>query len=284
MRTRSFAVGTLALKLIAGALAPIAAAQGTDVPTITRATLANGSWNTASRTVALAIATTGATPTAFRTSERADMSGATWRKFSSSPSITLSSELGAKIVFVQVGTSPSLSTTLSTTRVTQPLSSTVAGDFVPAPTVLSNIARDTIINGLPDIQSAITMPSTVRNGQSFEMKVLISNFGQTSPPNEPIQVYNSFVTNTLQFNRVEVNFLAHLRGEGCVITDTSTVECTIAPLARNGAMAIHLSVSVVNALTSTQTQVTHTLRTRISGIRESNTTNNWRDTPITIVK
>lgn len=268
------------------ALSRVAAAQGTGIPTITRATLANGSWNTASRTVTLAIATTGATPTAFRTSERADMSGATWRKFSSSPSVTLSSELGGKIVFVQVGRSPTLSTTtLSTTRVTQPLSTTLVGDFVPAPTVVSNIARDTVIHGLPDIQSSITMPSTVRNGQSFEMKVLISNLGQTSPPNEPIQVYNSFVTNTIQFNRVEVNFLAHLRGEGCVITDTSTVECTIAPLAGiNGAMAIHLSVSVVNGLTSTQTQVTHTLRTRITGIRESNTTNNWRDTPITIVR
>lgn len=263
-------------------LAPAAEAQ--DVLTITRATLASGSWNTASRTVALSIATTGATPTAFRASERADMSGATWRKFSSSPSITLSSALGAKIVFVQVGRSPTLPTT-TTTRVTQPISATLVGDFVPAPTVVSNIARDTIIHGLPDIQSTVTMPSTVRNGQSFEMKVLVTNSGQTSPPNEPIQVYNSFVTNTIQINRVEVNFLAHLRGEGCVITDTSTVECTIAPLAAiNGAMAIHLTVSVVNGLTSTQSQVTHTLRTRITGIRESNITNNWRDTPITIVR
>jgi len=255
------------------------AAQGT-APVISRVTLANGSFNTDSRTVALAIAATGSTPTAFRTSENADMSGATWRKFTTSPSITLSSEPGGKIVFVQVGMSPSISTSLSTTRTTQPLT----GDFVIAPTILSNIARDTIVLGLPDIRSTVTMPSVVRDGKTFEFKVLISNAGQMSPPNEVIEVYNSFVTNTIQLDFVEVAFLGQLRGRGCKITDTPTVECSVAPLAPNGAMAINVTATVRNGIPQGQTQVTHTLRTRISGVRESNYTNNWRDTPITIVK
>ena len=255
-------------------------AQGA-APIISRVTLANGSFNTDSRTVNLAIATTGATPTAFRTSENADMSGATWRKFSSSPSMTLSSGPGGKIVFVQVGTSPSISTSPSTaSRTVQPL----AGDFVVAPTTVSNIARDTIVLGLPDIRSTVTMPSVVRDGQTFEFKVLISNAGQMSPPSEVIEVYNSFVTNTIQLSLVEVAFLGQLRGKGCKITDTPTVECSVAPLAPNGAMAINVTATVRNGIPQGQTQVTHTLRTRISGVRESNYANNWRDTPITIVK
>lgn len=128
------------------------------------------------------------------------------------------------------------------------------------------------------------MPSTVRNGRTFEFSVLISNSGQMSPPNEVIEVYNSFVTNAIQLNFVEVAFLGQLRGKGCRITDTPTVECSVAPLAPNGAMSINVSANVVNGLTATQTQVTHTLRTRITGVRESNTENNWRDTPITIVR
>ena len=262
------------LMLAAGTVA----AQGT-APVISRVTLANGSFNTDSRTVTLAIATTGSTPTAFRTSETADMSGATWRKFSASPSITLSSTPGGKIVFVQVGMSPSISIS-TTTRTVQPLT----GDFVIAPTILSNVARDTIVLGLPDIRSTVTMPSTVRDGKTFEFKVLISNAGQMSPPNEVIEVYNSFVTNTIQLDFVEVAFLGQLRGKGCKITDTPTVECSVAPLAPNGAMAINVTATVRNGIPQGQTQVTHTLRTRISGVRESNYTNNWRDTPITIVK
>jgi hypothetical protein len=49
-------------------------------------------------------------------------------------------------------------------------------------------------------------------------------------------------------------------------------------------IAINIRARVMNGLASGQTQATHTLRTRITGIRESNTTNNWRDTPITIVQ
>ena len=254
------------------------AAQGT-TPVISRVTLANGSFNTDSRTVNLAITTTGSTPTAFRASENADMSGATWRKFSASPSITLSSTPGGKIVFVQVGTSPSISIS-TTSKTVQRLTS----DFVVAPTILSNIARDTIVLGLPDIRSTVTLPTTVRDGKTFEFKVLISNAGQMSPPNEVIEVYNSFVTNTIQLDFVEVAFLGQLRGKGCKITDTPTVECSVAPLAPNGAMAINVTATVRNGIPQGQTQVTHTLRTRISGVRESNYTNNWRDTPITIVK
>ena len=256
-----------------------AGAQG--APVISRVTLANGSFSTDSRTVSLAIATTGSAPTAFRTSEKADMSGAMWRKFTTSPSITLSAEPGGKIIFVQVGVAPSITTSTSTTTKTlQPLT----GDFVVPPTVLSNIARDTIILGLPDIRSTVTMPSVVRDGKTFEFSVLISNAGQMSPPDEVIEVYNSFVTNTIQLDFVEVAFLGQLRGKGCKITDTPTVECSVAPLAPNGAITINVTATVRNGVPRGQTQITQTLRTRISGVRESNSTNNWRDTPITIVK
>jgi len=256
----------------------VAGAQ--DAPAITRVMLANGSFNTASRTVALGLTTSGVTPTAFRASERADMSGAAWRRLTSSASITLSSEPGGKIVFVQVGWSPSINTTATVTRVAQPIA-TLPGDLVPVPTKISNIARDTIMLGLPDIRSSVTMPSVVRDKQVFNIDILITNAGELNPKEEVIEVYNSFVTSHVFFEQVEVAFLGQLTGKGCKITDTSTVECSVAPLPHNSAMAIHLLAS---AHLTTATQETHTLRTRITGVRESNTANNWRDTPITIVK
>jgi hypothetical protein len=50
------------------------------------------------------------------------------------------------------------------------------------------------------------------------------------------------------------------------------------------ATAIRLFASVRGGLQPGQTQVTHSLRTRINGVRESNIANNWRDTPVTIVR
>jgi hypothetical protein len=258
--------------------AVVAAAQ--DAPAITRVMLANGSFNTASTTVPLGLATSGVTPTAFRTSEHADMSGAAWKRFTSSPSVTLSSQPGGKIVFVQVGWSPSINTTTTVTRVVQPIA-TLPGDLVPAPTKISNIARDTIMLGLPDIRSSVTMPSLVHDKQVFNIDILITNAGQLNPKEEVIEVYNSFVTSHIFVEQVEVAFLGQLTGKGCKITDTSTVECSVAPLPHDGAMAIHLLAS---AHLTTAAQETHTLRTRITGVRESDTANNWRDTPITIVK
>jgi hypothetical protein len=210
------------------------------------------------------------------------MSGVLWRTFTSSPSFTLSSEPGRKVVFVQVGRAPTISSDLSRTTTT---TTTRTIDYVPTPTALSSIVSDTIVLGLPDLRSTVTMPATVRDNSSFSFTVTINNAGQRTPPGEIIRVYNSFVTNTISVEGVEVNFmLQNLVGDGCTFPDVPTIECTLAPMSAGHAIAINVRARVMRGLSDGQTQVTHTLRTRITGIRESNTTNNWRDTPITIVK
>jgi hypothetical protein len=212
------------------------------------------------------------------------MSGAAWRKFTSTPAFTLSSDPGRKIVFVQVGRSPAISTTVA--KISEPISTTrLSTDFVPAPTIVSPVASDTIFLGLPDLKSSVTLPAAVHDNTRFEFEVIVSNAGMPTPPNGVINVYNSFVTNTISLELVEVPFgVGRLAGKGCVITDVSTIECTLAPMVHDAAVAIQVTASVVRGLTASQTQATHTLRTRITGITESNTTNNWRDTPITIVR
>lgn len=78
--------------------------------------------------------------------------------------------------------------------------------------------------------------------------------------------------------------LASLVGDGCKITDTPTVECTLAPMASNGAVTLKVRASTNRVLLDGQNEVTRTLRTRIYGIRESDTANNWKDTPLRIVR
>ena len=276
MRARLLAVGLALCASQAGG-----AQSGSTAPSITRVAIANGSFNTAERTVTLNFSVQGS-PTAFRASENSDMSGVVWRTFTTSPSFTLSSEPGRKVVFVQVGRAPTISTAISKTTTT---TTTRAIAYVPTPTSLSAIVSDTIVLGLPDLRSTVTMPATVRNNTSFNFTVTINNAGQRTPLGEIIRVYNSFVTNTISVEGVEVNFMMqNLVGEGCTFPDVPTIECTLAPMIAGHSIAINVRARVMNGLASGQTQVTHTLRTRITGIRESNTTNNWRDTPITIVQ
>ena len=259
----------------------VMSAQGTTAPTLTRVRIASGSFNTAERVVRLDLMVTGS-PTAYRASEKSDMSGVLWRTFTSTPSFTLSSEPGWKTVYVQVGRAPTISSDLSRTTSTT-LTRTI--DYVPAPTVVSAIVADTIVLGLPDLRSSVVMPAVVRDRQRFDFTVKVTNAGQSTPAGEVIRVYNSFVTNTIQISQFGVNWgTQSLVGDGCVPTSIDTLECTLAPMPPGGVVAIEVRAEVVNGVPKDATQVTHTLRTRITGIRESNTTNNWRDTPITIVK
>ncbi len=264
------------------AIASVVSAQSSSTPvSISRVRIAGGAFNTAERTVSLSLDVAGA-PTAMRVSEKSDMAGVPWRAFTSSPTYTLSSEPGSKIVFVQVGRSATITTTSPLRTGDQVLQNV---SFVPAPSVVSTIARDTIVLGLPDLRSTVIMPATVKDNQSFDFEVQISNAGQVTPPGQVIQVYNSFVTNTISMEHVDVNFmLQNLVGDGCVFTDVPTIECSLAQMPPGRIVGIQLRAKATRAVPSTQTQITHTLRTRIVPIRESNTANNWRDTPITILK
>lgn len=265
------------------ALAASAATAQSDLA-ITRVRIAAGSFNTAERTVSLALDVQGS-PTAMRISEKSDMSGVLWKKFSSTSSFTLSSEPGFKVVFVQIGKTSSISSTISSTAIRTTDVSVNTGDFVPAPAVVSAIARDTIILGLPDLRSKVIMPATVKDNEYFDFEVQISNAGQLTPPGQVIHVYNSFVTNALSMEHVDVNFmLQNLVGDGCVFTDVPTIECSLAQMPPGRIVGLQLRAKATRAVPSNQTQATYTLRTRIIPIQESNTSNNWRDTPITIVK
>lgn len=272
------------ISLLAAALAicttGVLSAQGT-APSLTRVRIASGSFNTAERVVRLELTASGS-PTAYRASEKRDLAGAVWRTFTATPSFTLSSEPGWKTVYVQVGRAPTISSDLSrtgSTTLTQPI------DFVPTPTLLSTILADTIVLGLPDLRSSVVMPASVRNNQSFDFTVKVTNAGQSTPPGEIIRVYNSFVTNTIQISLFGVNWgTRSLVGDGCVPTSIDTLECTLAPMIPGGVVAIEVKASVVNGIPKDATEVSHTLRTRITGIRESDIANNWRDTKITIVK
>jgi hypothetical protein len=261
-----------------------AGAQGTP-PRITSFRIASGSFNTAGPTVGLDIRTEGATAIAYRVSERPDFSGALWKAYDASPRFSLSTTPGTKILFVQVGSGRDLSSAAPRTTVTTPIRT--IGDFVPAPPIVSATVADTIILGLPDLTATVTMPTQVRDGdhRMFEFTVVVTNKGQATPPGQVIHLYNSFVLNQLAIESIDVKFgLSRLVGEGCKITDVPTIECTLAPMPRDGGVLATITASVTRLLGPGQTQSSPTLRTRIYGIGESNMTNNWIETPLKVVK
>lgn len=261
-------------------------AQGTP-PQITSFQIARGSFNTAERVVRLDIGTSGATPVAYRVGELADLSGVPWKAFAASPSYTLSSTPGAKTLYVQVGSGNTLTVSNPRTTASAPTTiSTIAG-FVPAPPVVSTIASARIILGLPDLTATVEMPAQVQDGvqRMFGFTVNVWNKGQATPPGQVIHLYNSFVLNQLAIESYDVTFgLSRLVGDGCKVTDVPTIECSLAPIPPNGGVQVKLRGSVTRLLSAGQTQSSPTLRTRITGISESNMTNNWVDTPLKIVR
>jgi len=281
-RTRAFHI---ALGVMTMGFSSSAGAQaGSTTPSIARVQIANGSFNTADRLVTVGITASG-TPTAYRASETKDFSGASWHSFTASPSFTLSSGSGRRIVYVQVGRAPTLPSSGTISKSTTTNVSNLPIGYVITPTVLSNVMADTIVLGLPDLSSTVEMPVTIHDNTAFDFWVIVKNSGQINPPNEIIQLYNSFVTNAISIESYDVTFgLSRLVGEGCKTTDVSTSLCTPAPIPPGGGVQIHIFARVNHAIPAGQTSVRFTLRTRITGVRESNTANNWRDTPITIVK
>jgi hypothetical protein len=254
-------------------------------PRITSFKIAGGSFNTADRSVGLDIQVEGAAPIAYRVSERADLSGAVWKAYDTSPTFSLSSTLGAKILFIQVGSSRDLSSATPRTTVTAPVRT--IGNFVPTPPIISAIASDTIILGLPDLTATVEMPAQVKDGdhRTFEFTVVVTNKGQGTPPGQVIELYNSFVLNQLAIENFDVTFgAAKLVGKRCRITDVPTLECSLAPMPPGGGVQVKITGSVTRLLRPGQTESSPTLRTRISGIAESNTANNWVDTPLKVVK
>jgi len=262
--------------------ANVLGAQG---PTLSRVQLAGGSFNTDVARVSIALTTSGQ-PTAYRASESRDFAGAAWHSLSSSPAFTLSSTFGRKIVYVQVGKQAALPPGLtSTQKAIASRISPLPGDLVPAPAYVSNVVADTIVLGLPDLRAKVELASSIRDNSGFDFWVTVSNAGQSSPPGQAIHLYNSFVENTLVFDRFEVPFgVGRLVGDGCKVTDVSTIECWLAPVPPDGGTGLHVFGHTARAVPVGQVSTTVKLRTRIEGIRESNTTNNWVDTPLVIVK
>lgn len=258
-------------------------AQGT-APQITSFKIESGSFNTANQNATLEIRTTGATPTAYRVSERSDFSGASWKAFNSSPKVLLSSTKGEKIVFLQVGTG---TVVIPSPRTSSTISFPSMDIAVPAPPLLSATARDTIVYGLPDLTATVEMPAQVRDGdhRMFDFTVSVRNNGQATPPGQVIHLYNSFVLNQIAIESYDVTFgVSRLVGEGCRVTDVPTIECSLAPIPPGGGVQVKLRGSVTRLLTAGQTQSSPTLRTRITGVAESNMTNNWIDTPLKVVR
>lgn len=259
------------------------AAQGS-APTLTKVELASGSFNTGERSVSIGMVTSGS-PTAYRASESREFTGAAWHALSGTPSFSLSTAPGRKIVYVQVGKQAPLPTGLTTVSKTTSTSISYPGDLVPAPAYVSSVVADTIVFGLPDLQAKVELQSSVRDNSSFDFWVTVKNAGQISPPGAPIHLYNSFVENFIVIDRFEVPFgVGRLVGDGCKVTDVPTIECWLAPLAPGDGTGVHVFAHTVRALAATQSSITVKLRTRIEGIRESNTSNNWVDTPLTILK
>ena len=271
----------IALVVVFGA-ANAVVAQG---PTLSRVQLANSSFNTDAALVSITLTTSGE-PTAYRASESRDFAGAAWHSLSGTPSFTLSNAAGAKIVYVQVGKQASLPSGLTSAQRT--ISSTVSplpGSVVPAPAYVSNVVADTIVLGLPDLRAKVELASSVRDNSGFDFWVTVSNAGQMTPPGQVIHLYNSFVENTLVFDRFEVPFgVGKLVGDGCKVTDVSTIECWLAPIPPGGGTGLHVFGHTLRAVPAGQVSSSVKLRTRIEGIRESNMTNNWVDTPLVIVK
>jgi len=275
-----FGLRVVALAFVSAAVSEARA----QAPAIDRVQLAGGSFNTDVPTVTLALTTSGA-PTAYRASESRNFSGAVWHSLSNAPSITLSSGAGAKVVFVQVGKQATLPAGLQPVARTTSTISPLPTDLVPAPAYLSNIAADTIILGLPDLDGKVELQPSVRDNASFDFWVTVKNAGQMTPPGEVIQLYNSFVLNSVVIDRFEVPFgVGRLVGDGCKVTDVSTIECSLAPIAPGEGTGVHVFAHTLRAVPTGQASSSVTLRTRIVGIRESNTTNNWIDTRLTIVK
>ena len=261
-----------------------ALAQGT-APQITSFKIENGSFNTPNQIVTVGIRTTGTTPTAYRLSERSDFAGTVWRAFNNSPKVTLSSTYGPKILFLQVGTGNIVT---SSPRTTSTVSLQTFGDIaVLAPPLVSATATGTITYGLPDLTATVEMPAQVRDGnhRTFEFAVSVKNNGQATPPGEVIYLYNSFVVNQIAIESYDVAFgMSRLVGDGCRITDAPTIECTLAPIPAGGGVLVRLTGSVNRLLSAGQTEASHKLRTRITGIQESNLANNWIDTAIKVVR
>ena len=270
-----------ALVAMSGA-ANFAAAQN---PALSRVQLASGSFNTDAALVSMTLTTSGE-PTAYRASESRDFAGAVWHSLASNPSFTLSGSPGAKVVYVQVGKQAPLPAGLtSVQKTTTSAISPLPGDLVLTPAYVSNIVADTIILGLPDLRTKIELASSIKDNSSFDFWVTVSNAGQATPPRDVIHLYNSFVVNSVVFDRFEVPFGAgRLVGDGCKVTDVSTIECWLAPIPPGGGTGLHVFGHTVRAVAAGQVSTTVKLRTRIEGIRESSTTNNWVDTPLVILK
>jgi len=262
-----------------------AGGQGTP-PQITSFQIARGSFNTAERTVRLDIKVSGTTPTAYRVGEVADLSSLPWRTFATSPSYTLSSAPGTKTVYVQVGAGRAVTVSDPRTVSSTPTIGVIR-DLVSPPSVLSATASGKIVLGLPDLTATVEMPQQVQDGvqRTFDFTVKVWNRGQATPPGQVIQLYNSFVLNQLAIESFDVTFgMTRLTGDGCKITDIPTIECSLAPMAAGAGLQVKLRGSVTRLLSAGQTQASPTLRTRITGISESNMTNNWIDTPLKVVK
>lgn len=262
-----------------------AVGQGT-APQITSFEIARGSFNTAERTVRLDIKVSGTTPTAYRVGEVADLSSLPWRAFATSPSYTLSSGPGTKTVYVQVGAGRTVTVSNPRTVASAPTIGAI-GDFVLPPSVLSATSNGKIVLGLPDLTATVEMPPQVQDGvqRMFDFTVNVWNKGQATPPGQVIHLYNSFVLNQLAIESYDVTFgLSRLVGDGCKVTDVPTIECSLAPIPPNGGVQVKLRGSVTRLLSAGQTQLSPTLRTRITGISESNMTNNWVDTPLKVVR
>jgi hypothetical protein len=259
--------------------------HGTAQPAITSFRIAGGSFNTSERIVKLDIQVNGATPIAYRVSESSDLSGTLWKAFETSPSFRLSAVQGAKILFLQVGAGRKLTTTAP--RTSTPPPTLTVGDYVQPPPIVSAVARDTIVLGLPDLTATVQMPVAVRDGDHrlFDFTVIVTNKGQASPPGQVIYLYNSFVLNQLAMENYDVTFGAiRLVGDRCKITDIPTLECTLAPIVHDGAVQFKLTASVTRLLRDGQNESSPTLRTRIYGIAESNMVNNCVDTPLKVIR
>ncbi len=157
----------------------------------------------------------------------------------------------------------------------------------PKVTLVSATATDTITYGLPDLTATVEMPAQVRDGnyRRFEFAIDVKNNGQATPPGEVIYLYSSFVVNQIGIESYDVAFgMSRLVGDGCRITSAPTIECTLAPIPAGGGVLVRLTGNVNRLLTAGQTEASVKLRTRITGIQESNQTNNWIDTPFKVVR
>jgi hypothetical protein len=98
------------------------------IPTITDFAINNGDISTNTPSVTLIIDCTGI-PTDYMTSESPSFSGASWQTYSTSPSFTLSSGNGVKIVYVKVKNESGESTAVSDTITLNEISPSIENDW-----------------------------------------------------------------------------------------------------------------------------------------------------------